>query len=127
MLKNKIILTFIFLTLSIPCYSEDEFVQQQSENSVAAENLIQKDIQESSPYKKPHGKRKIIKKFLTAMFAVFASSVILYGSLAVYNRVRNGLTNSDSEENENVESSLDTPETLSDAVKTFVDKTNWEN
>jgi len=79
-----------------------------------------------SGYKEPVSKKKLIKKFIIAMLCVAGASVFLYLALSVYNRLREIFT-------ENVaippegEKPLETPADLTEAVKTFIDKTHWEN
>lgn len=123
---NKIIVIILAIVLSLPVFvwAEDDIATL---DKPAIENNLDEDIineqETSSPFKEPISKRKLAKKFLAAMGAVVASSLVLYVGLSAYNKLR------DNSFPQNVakdsKSSLDTPENLSDAVKSFLDKTDW--
>lgn len=93
-------------------------------NQVPTLNLPENELNPNS-YKQPVSKRKIAKKFLLAMLGVAISSIILYVLLSLYNKIRGALLNPQVKINGN-ETSLVTPDNLSDAVKTYLDKTNWD-
>ena len=95
-----------------------------AKNNKAHEYLAE---QEKIDYKQPVSKRKIAKKFLLAMLGVAVSSVLLYLILSLYNKIRDGFTTPRTETPPNGETSLVTPDNLIDAVKTFLDKTKWDN
>ncbi len=65
------------------------------------------------------------KKFLYAMLAVMVSSLALFFILSLYNRIRDIFGNGMKNKLQNGEPSLETPDNLTDAVKTFLDKTTW--
>ena len=71
-------------------------------------------------------KKKLAKKFIIAMLCVAGASVFLYGTLSVYNKIRDSFVSSAPELPEG-EKPLDAPNDLTEAVKTFIDKTRWEN
>ena len=74
-------------------------------------------------YKQPVSKRKIAKKFLLAMGGVAASSVVIFLLLSVYNKVRQGFVQAKTDE---IENSLETPTDIDEAVRAFLNKTNWK-
>ena len=106
--------------MTIATVSDDETFEQIKANSSAAKE------QEAITYKQPVSKRKIAKKFLLAMAGVAISSIILYLLLSLYNKIRAGFAGSQ-EIDTGKEPSLETPDNLIDAVKTFLDKTRWDN
>lgn len=110
MLKNKIITILLMLTLVSPAIAEPEGIGSGS-----------------IPYKQPVSKRKVAKKFLAAMAGVGVSSILLYVTLSLYNKVRSSIIEAAKEIPPKGETSLVTPESLTDAVKTFLEKTKWDN
>lgn len=102
-MKSRILAIITILMLSLP-------VQVQAVDGM-------------SVYKQPVSKRKIAKKFLLAMGGVGASSVIIFLMLSLYNRVREGFSGSKIDDNE---PSLETPTDLQEAVRSFLNKTNWK-
>lgn len=153
MLKNKILTIVIALVLVAPIVSVEnsidkvgthslfppcsvalaEGVEQTEENT---ENVgweerershqIQQEKQEAStiPYKQPVSKRKMAKKFLIGMGSVAVSSILLFLILTVYNKIRESIL-APKQDQQSGETSLVTPENLTDAVKTFLDKTKY--
>ena len=137
-MKNRILVIVLAMFLSLPAISwavdetaplteEQPVAETVADNpqlldddySAAAESLEQPD----NPYKQPISKRKIVKKFLFAMFGVIASSLILYFGLTLYNRIREGFSNR--VKTPEGETPLQSPADLEGAVKTFLDKTKW--
>ena len=153
MLKNKILTIVIALVLVAPTVSLEnsidkvgthslfppysvalaEGVEQTEEN---AENVgweerelshqIQPEEQEAStiPYKQPVSKKKMAKKFLMAMGGVAVSSILLFVFLTIYNKIRASIL-APKPDQQSGETSLVTPENLTEAVKTFLDKTKY--
>ena len=76
-------------------------------------------------YKQPVSKRKIAKKFLAAMAGVLISSFLIFFILTVYNKIRESILNQ--VKTPEGTTSLETPDDLEGAVKTFLDKTEWNN
>ena len=64
------------------------------------------------------------KKFLAAMGGVMASSLAIFFILTAYNRIRENCVNNIRTPDGEV--SLETPDDLDSAVRTFLDKTNWK-
>ena len=95
-----------------------ETIQQQNETS-ASEEL-------PSKFKEPVGKKTLVKKFIIAMLCVVGTSIFLYSSLSIYNKLR-GILSLQANLPPEGETPLTPPSDLSEAVKTFVDKTNWNN
>ncbi len=150
MLKNKIITILTVISLCMPVMAADENMvstnlQEQSSGMEAvateevltgesgdlkAENNAQSEVvseeKNATPYKQPTSKKKIMKKFLLAMLGVAGSSILLFAILSIYNRVVYGKETARPELMRG-ESQLETPETVSDAVRSFVDKTKWDN
>lgn len=153
MLKNKILTVVIALVLVAPTISVHksidkvgtlmlfppysvafaEGIEQVAENT---ENVgweerkrshqIQQEEQDAStiPYKQPVSKKKMAKKFLMAMGGVAVSSILLFVFLTIYNKIRASIL-APKNDQQSGETSLVAPETLSDAVKTFLDKTKY--
>ena len=148
MLKNKIIIITTALLLALPVYSEDaanaglddttqtvtETVSEETAAQTSLTNENEPSVEENdfdltqTPYKQPVSKKKIVIKFLLAMLGVAISSLVIYFGLTVYNRLRDGFVTPEKSEDSIPESdkSLVTPQNMSDAVKTFVEKTHWE-
>ena len=136
----------IALLFALPIYSEeassavaDSVVQtaesvsnddiNQADLVNENESSMQEDVFDASqtPYKQPVSKKKIVMKFLLAMVGVCVSSFVIYFGLTVYNRLRDGYVSADNNQDMIPEGdkSLNTPQNLSEAVKTFVEKTEW--
>lgn len=157
MLKNRIIAIFAIAVFSLPTFAvndintveledinpeietivpKDELsengtaeteataVTEQTQNT-AEQNIISSKTENQTPYKQPISKKQIIKKFLLAMLGVAGSSIILFALLSIYNRVRFGSNNR--KEFFGEETPLTTPDNIHGAVRTFVDKTKWDN
>ena len=58
------------------------------------------------------------------MLCVAGCSVFLYGTLSIYNKIRDGVLSQTQVPPEG-EKPLDTPNDLTEAVKTFIEKTKW--
>lgn len=107
-------------------YENKNEVTETVPNDVANNVESQQNIQlPAIPHKQPISKRKLVKKFLIAMLAVAGSSIFLYFGLTVYNQIRDGIVQPEFKITDK-ETSLKTPETLEEAVKTFLEKTKWE-
>lgn len=125
---NKLFSIVLIMMLSLPItvWAVDDVLTEDAQ-ALPVVNTIDDDVElieeEQVDYKNPIDKKKIAKKFLMAMGAVAGSSFLIYFGLTAYNRVRENLLGSHSADG--VETSLETPENLEDAVKTFLDKTNW--
>ena len=138
---NKILAILIMISLALPVIAEGEQgvinentnsietvqpevqqrIQQESENI----DVIASQEPQSTPYKTPYSKKKLAKKFLIAMLCVAGCSLFLYGSLSLYNKLRDGFV-STSESSIEGDESLETSTDLTEAVKTFIDKTKWD-
>jgi hypothetical protein len=137
------ILIMCFLLLPVYAYDEQEGVNttygttNPEEIAPDINNVETKSLSEeqealtpvpqqetSSTYKQPFSKKKLAKKFIIAMLCVAGTSVFLYITLSAYNKIRDGFvtTTTNSVEGEKL---LDTPQDLTEAVKTFIDKTHW--
>ena len=133
MLKNRILTIFIVLMLVSPVFAETSATAGEGltpiventlpENAVATtqEELPSVD---TIPHKQPVSKKKIAKKFLMAMGGVALSSILLFLILTLYNKIRTGFLAPKAEQT-NGETSLVTPENLTDAVRIFLDKTKY--
>ena len=132
-MKNKIfsIILSIVLSLPITVWAVDNYIEdQQLEQPDRLENLLDDDLEQiktnelsNVDYKQPVDRRKIFKKFIAAMGGVAISSFTIFAMLTVYNRVRERFLNST--KIADGETSLETPEDLNEALKTFLDKTDW--
>lgn len=137
-MKNKIFAILILTSLSLPVsvWAVDDYVIPTTQEETTQTEFVETPLQEenaiqpveepapSSPYKQPVSKKKIVKKFLAAMFGVIVSSLTIYIGLSLYNKVREGFANE--VHTPEGETPLNTPEKMEDAVKTFLDKTKWE-
>ena len=113
------------LSLPVTVWAADDVITEDIQ-ALPVVNTIDDDVEleeELVDYKVPIDKKKIVKKFLMAMGAVVGSSFLIFFGLTAYNRVRENLLGSHPEDG--IETSLETPENLEDAVKSFLDKTNW--
>ncbi len=77
-------------------------------------------------FKEPISKKKLAKKFIIAMLCVAGTSIFLYAVLSLYNKVRDAVATPEPIPPEG-EKPLDSPADLTEAVKTFVEKTHWDN
>ena len=110
---------------AIETMSNSESAELNNDESQNVENdVLPSQANIPSKYKAPTSKKKLAKKFIIAMLCVAGTSIFLYGTLSFYNRIKEGffIENSYSEEN----TPLDTPQDISEAVKSFVDKTRWQ-
>lgn len=135
MLKNKISLVILSLTLVLPLqavpYDSVIADEQIPVVSTLDEDIVQNEVAPSQSklapesFKTPISKKKVAKKFLLAMLGVSISSFIIYFGLSIYNKIRDGVITADLQTTKD-DKMLDTPESLSEAVKIFIDKTKWE-
>lgn len=122
---NKLFAIILSIVLLSPMYAlaTDSVVDVDTQPVV---NTIDDDVtaeENKVDYKEPMAVKKIAKKFLVAMGAVAGSSLLIFFGLTAYNRVRDNVLSALS--NQNGETSLVAPENYEDAVRTFMDKTNW--
>lgn len=137
-MKNKILVIFMALALTLPVYSTQEEEPLPVSETQAQETVVnepdnttetiqepeQKEI--NNALRKPTSKRKIAKKFLLAMLGVIISSTLIFALLSIYNKLRENFKVEIKNPKEEP-SSLETPDNLNDAVKSFLDRTNWDN
>ena len=132
-MKNKIFSVILLALLSLPvcvwAVDENATVEElvATQEQVQTINTLDDEIEavgEDSEFKEPISKRKLAKKFLAAMGGVAISSFLLFFLLTLYNRVRENVKNK--VKTPEGETSLETPNDLSSAVKTFLEKTKWE-
>lgn len=139
-MKNKIFTIILSVILLMPAaFVNAETIPAPADNTIAEKEVTEINSEDLSseevsmteafsenqdiPYKQPISKKKLVKKFLLAMLAVGVSSLILYFGLSVYNRIREGLPVQI--KTSKGDSTLSAPDDFSDAVKTFLEKTNW--
>lgn len=141
---NKLFAILIMCSLSLPVIAiEGQEAEGAPETTNNLEVLTTEEIDElnrttpqesnmlttpeslPSRFKEPMSKKKLAKKFIIAMLCVAGTSVFLYGTLSVYNKVRDGFTEQGSAPATEGEQPLETPSDLTDAVKTFIEKTHW--
>ena len=120
---NKLFIIILSMVLSLPIvWAVDETATNINlEEKTSVVNQLDKDLEYESA--QPNSTKKIVKKFLAAMGGVAISSFTIFAMLSVYNKIRdrhlktvNNISN---------ESSLETPDNFDNAIKTFLDKTNW--
>ncbi len=146
MQKNRIfsIILAICLTMPVSVMAEDIYsniLNQPPAAEVPAEQPVTSGEETGDPtvqtvaqeqpapaeqtFKQPVSKRKIAKKFLAAMAGVLISSFLIFFILTVYNKIRESILNQ--VKTPEGKTSLETPDDLEGAVKTFLDKTEWNN
>lgn len=141
MLKNKIFLILLMFVLATPIMANGEIFSEPLVNPAQEEavipdtaelteppvlNLTEEELNPNSyTFKQPASKRKIAKKFLLAMAGVGISSVILFLMLSLYNKLRENFKSGTLHPSKGNEEQLETPDNLTDAVRTFLDKTRW--
>ena len=121
-MKNKFfaIILSVVLLLPVAVWAVDSTLDAES---VPVINQIDEDIDfVENDYKQPISKRKIAKKFLYAMAGVGVSSFAIFFMLTLYNRIRERYLQVNTLDGD---TSLETPEDMSSAVKVFLEKTRW--
>lgn len=140
---NKLFAILIICSLSLPVLAIEEQeadwvplsrdnqetvapeYEQTAETPVVREELQPVPVALPSRYKQPVSKKKLAKKFIIAMLCVAGASVFLYGTLSIYNKIREGFLPQVPIPPEG-EKPLDAPDDLTEAVKTFIEKTKWQ-
>ena len=139
MRKNSIFILALSIMLSMPVFATEGIVPDvvpetiETEQAVLTENndnqdltVIDTDVKNKTIYKEPVSKRKMAKKFLKAMLAVVASSLIIFIGLSLYNRLRDSFSTQAALTSGPNETDLETPEDMDEALRSFMDKTHWE-
>ncbi len=96
---------------------------------VSAENVATTDAVQNLPVdtplqtKQPMSRRELAMKFIIAMLAVGASSVMIYVLLSIYNRFIYGTPTAPDKRSEDDE--YKTPNNMKDALDNFYKKTKW--
>ncbi len=125
---NKLFSIVLIMMLSMPVAlsAVDDVAKNETESALAV-NMLDEDVVDDAEnqvnYKTPLDKKKILKKFIVAMGAVAGSSFLIFFGLTAYNRVRERLLGYHAVEN--CEVSLESPQNYEEAVRVFLDKTNW--
>ena len=123
---NKLFTIILVALLSLPVcvWAVDE--NATGEDPTPVVNTLDEDILDQqdidNQYKESFSKQKIVKKFLAAMGGVAVSSFAIFFLLTIYNRVRENYVQVKTVDGE---PSLETPDDLDSAVRTFLDKTKW--
>ena len=143
-MKSKLFAIILSICLIMPAYTaaeeqavvQSETAQEEVADSQAVQNEDSLNAEESesvsdkelaqTPYKHPVSKRKLAKKFLKAMLGVLVSSLVIFAGLSIYNKFREAFGNSQQAIKSEEYTPLTTPDNLTDAVKSFMDKTNWK-
>lgn len=123
-MKNKIFTIILSIILSLPITVwavDDTVVDTNTLEQTPVVNQLDEDIN-NTEYKQPTSKRKIAKKFLTAMGGVAVSSFALFFLLTIYNKIRGRYEHIKTVDNE---TTLETPQDYGKAVKIFLEKTRW--
>ena len=125
---NKLFSIVLIMMLSMPVVlsAVDDVAQNETESAPTV-NMLDEDVVDDAGnqvnYKTPLDKKKILKKFIVAMGAVAGSSFLIFFGLTAYNRVRERVLGHHIAENGEV--SLESPQNYEEAVRVFLDKTNW--
>ena len=127
-MKNRFFTIILIALLSLPictwAVDDNTDVANSTPNVEAVDkDSIEQESIDDNQYKQPYSKRKIAKKFLFAMSGVAISSFAIFFLLTIYNRVRENYLNQ--VKNISTEDSLETPDDLNSAVKSFLNKTKW--
>lgn len=127
---NKVfsIVLMILLALPISVSAVENTVDTDSNASkIEQANKFDDEVIENEDndiqYKQPVSKRKIAKKFLLAMAGVGISSLLLFFLLTIYNKARECYLNKQNVFDEKM--SLESPDDIDEAVKNFINKTDW--
>lgn len=128
-MKNRIFTIILLAILSLPVqtWAADEIIMTEEPAPIAStldEDIAEQEQAVENEYKQPNSNRKIIKKFLAAMGGVTISSFAIFFLLTIYNRIREKYVVP--VKNLDGEVSLETPSDLEEAVKSFLDKTDWK-
>lgn len=124
-MKNRVLAIVISIVLSLPVTVQAVESTIFTEDLTPVVNTIDEDNEfTENSYKQPVSKRKIAKKFLLAMAGVAISSFSIYFILTIYNRIREGFVTPAKTSDDEI--SLETPDDLNSAVRTFLEKTNWK-
>lgn len=128
-MKNKFFAILLVLALSLPISvwavgnAGEDLIEPNTTQSVLEEEVEVVAAESTNQYKQPISKKKIAKKFLAAMGGVAASSFIIFFLLTLYNRVREEYLGETKIIDD--EASLKSPDNMTEAVKTFLEKTKW--
>lgn len=141
---NKLLTILIMCSLSLPVIAIEGQEAETTQNGSNLEIMTTQEIEElnnstapdinkittpdmlPSRYKEPVSKKVLVKKFIIAMLCVVGTSIFLYGTLSIYNKLRDGFVINGNSSKEG-EQPLDAPNDLTEAVKTFIEKTHWED
>lgn len=129
-MNNKLfaIVLSVMLSLPISVWAVDDLTVNLTSLPTANtldDDAVGKGLESDNQYKQPISKRKIAKKFLAAMGGVAVSSFAIFFLLTVYNRIRENYV--DQVHTPEGETSLETPDDINGAIKTFLEKTNWRS
>ena len=128
---NKFFAILIILSLSLPVLAIEELessIEPQKENvveEVLPETTVNTAPKQDLGLKQPISKKKLAKKFIIAMLCVAGTSILLYGTLSIYNKFRDNILSQGASLSDTGKQ-LDTPTDLTEAIKTFIDKTRWD-
>ena len=128
-MKNKLFAILLTLVLSLPISAwavdtaNEDLIESSPAQSVLDEEIEAVAVEASNQFKQPVSKKKIAKKFLAAMGGVAASSFIIFFLLTLYNKVREEYLGETKIIDD--EASLKSPDNMTEAVKTFLEKTKW--
>lgn len=139
MFKNRIIVLILALMFSMPVFSTQgssyftdlepvETPITAETTPVETEDVKMPELPNKElyiPHKQPISKKKLAKKFLLAMLCVGLCSLVLYVGLSVYNKIREGFISS-LPQMPDARTVLNESDTISEAVRTFLEKTKWD-
>ena len=131
---NRFLTIILSLVLSLPIsvWAGDNALLEPINDKSGIEKILTSEEEEKlttppsqidTQYKQPISKRKIAKKFLAAMGGVVASSITLFVMLTLYNKIRDRVKNR--VKTPDGEVSLQTPEDIKNAIKTFLEITKF--
>lgn len=123
-LFSLILIALLSLPISVLAVDNTASEQPLEAEKTVVENTLDEDIETTDmEFKEPISTKKIAKKFLMAMGGVAVSSFLLFFMLTFYNRVREKVVNK--VKTPDGETTLETPNDLDGAIKTFLEKTKW--
>ena len=125
-MKNKIFTIILMVMLLCPVFAEQNDISEAVTEDTKQE-MVMDNEEDFIQYKQPVSKRKIAKKFLLAMSGVGISSILLFFFLTLYNKIRERILNGTDGQNNQNETSLYVPKDYNEAVKNFLEKTDWQD
>lgn len=120
---NKAISTlFILTTLLMPvCFANEDTTKDQQTQIIPVEQITQEQSIQLKQTKKTHKEAKhVLGKFIHTLMLVGGSCIAIFVLLTIYQRFSN--RQNKPVHNIDISKDLESPETIEDAVKLFIEK-----